>query len=58
METTANFLTGCVTFFKETLLPIATDMLQWSTTTEPVKYFLYIALIGAFIGIYRVIKRG
>lgn len=58
MEGSATFLAGAVTFFKDTLLPIATDMLAWATTTEPVKYYVYISLIGAFIGIYRVIKRG
>ena len=52
-----NILTEIVTFFKETLLPLATELVTWMITTDYVKYFAFIALIFAIIGIIMRIKR-
>lgn len=52
METTApTFLASVTSFFKDTVLVMLGDTLTWASSNEIMKYFLYITLIGALIGI-------
>lgn len=56
MEGTANFLTEVVSFFKDTILVMLGDTLTWAASNDIMKYFLYISLIAALVGIVRRVR--
>lgn len=51
MSETTSFLASVTTFFKDTVLVMLGDTLSWASSNDVMKYFLYITLIGALIGI-------
>lgn len=46
-----TFLTSVTSFFKDTVLVMLGDTLSWASSNDIMKYFLYITLISALIGI-------
>lgn len=50
-SSTPTFLASVTGFFKDTVLVMLGDTLTWAASNEYVKYFLYISLVSALIGI-------
>lgn len=46
-----EFLANVTQFFKETVLVMLGDTLSWAAGNDYMRYFLYISLIGALVGI-------
>lgn len=46
-----SFLADVTGFFKDTVLVMLGDTLTWAANNGVMKYFLYITLIGALVGI-------
>lgn len=53
---TTTISSGAVEFLKDTILPVGTDVLKWATTTDGIKEFFYMVLIGAMIGLFNRIR--
>lgn len=53
----ATFLTNAKNFLT-TALEMGGDIMNWCVTTEPVNYFLAIAIVGGVVGLVYRIKRG
>lgn len=47
---------GAVTFLEQTVLPVGTKLLGWVTSTEGVKEFFYMVLIGMMVGLFNRIR--
>lgn len=54
--TTPSIVSGAVDFLKDTVLPVGTEVLKWATTTEGIREFFYMMLIGAMIGLFNRIR--
>ena len=52
-----TFLTAAKAFLT-TALEMGTSIMHWCVTTEPVNYFLAIAIVGGVVGLVYRIKRG
>lgn len=54
---TQTFLTAAKSFLT-TALEMGTSIMNWCVKTEPVNYFLAIAIVGGVVGLVYRIKRG
>lgn len=52
-----TFLTSAKAFLT-TALEMGGSIMNWCVTTEPVNYFLAIAIVGGVVGLVYRIKRG
>lgn len=55
-STTTSITAETVKFLKEVVLPVGTDLLSWATTTDGIKQFFYMMLIGTMVGLFNRIR--
>jgi len=54
--TAVDITQGTVSFLKDVVLPVGTDLLKWATETDGIKQFFYMMLIGAMVGLFNRIR--